>query len=799
MGWLMIAMVLGSLTSAQLLGGLLGSLTVALGMTINSALTVATLGLTGGVLNCLAPLSVNSFDWSGGSVAMSGSGAFNLNGYGNVWPCSTCGSTPLTMSGGSATCGSFGAWYLNSGSNVAKQSCAINNGKYQLSGNSQLSLRSCNIASSSSFSGSSSSQTNIENGPTVCNARCHFDAPCNIKPGGELRATDSGYISVDDSQELCVRGGTIGCSGACGGGSSSNVVVGNDFGYGGKLAFRGAQPSVCKAGVVELKGQSEIEVEAGHEKQVQAPCVVTGAGKAQVHGRLHAQAKYTCDHVQTHLHQGGSFKCSGSGQLVVNGGHTFTCHQGSAHFHENVQLPVTHSIGCDTCNKPATLECVCDTPGSCAPTEFNAGAKVDIKAQAKVQVKSYARAKHNGPCEYKGAGQVHVEANGCHEAAHVVTHSNSFTHIKEQAKLTISGASGQYVCAPGHTLNLKGGAVEHVNAQQQDTIVVGCDTCGQPAAIECQPASQPAELRAGARINVKAQAKLHVQSNSQLHIKGDSRIKGSGMFHVEGSCEAQDKLHINGPCEVPHTGELACTGTQGQVKIYGGNEVHIKGGKCRGDLASAQASGGSNFCVGEAAGSAAAALRFKATTNTQAPAAPCEIKGGRYEVKATGKIYVDNGAEAKITQPCHFAKAINTAEGKGRVQVDGHLNCDEAHTADIDHDINGQHTLNCAKSHAYSNINYASTAVCNMKAGASGYTAVKVQGQANLKGRLNIQNGGYTPTAPCKLMECTGGCVGKFDSVSSNSQVKGSIQTTSSAVIWHPNSSTCTGTCTPVL
>lgn len=78
-----------------------------------------------------------------------------------------------------------------------------------------------------------------------------------------------------------------------------------------------------------------------------------------------------------------------------------------------------------------------------------------------------------------------------------ISHFPNVPGVRESAKLKISGSTGKYTCAPNHYLALQGGVVAHENLGTQDTITVGCDACGQPAAIECHPANAPTRFEGG--------------------------------------------------------------------------------------------------------------------------------------------------------------------------------------------------------------------------------------------------------------------------------------------------------------
>jgi hypothetical protein len=465
--------------------------------------------------------------------------------------------------------------------------------------------------------------------------------------------------------------------------------------------------------------------------------------------------------------------------------------------HENCGNQDTITIGCDSCGTPAALECHDDKE----KTRIEAGAKIDIKVQAKIKVHEKAELLIAGPCKIKGGGEFHVEKQAEKECQAEVRHEQAHTYIKESSKLIISGNAGKYKCAPGHTLHLSGSIVEHKDIKSDnDRPTLDCGDSDNDAAesnIECHPAPVSTKIKAGACIDLKLKSKFHVQQSAKVDFEGDCKIKGAGKVHIEGKAECKAKVEIKAPCEVPASGELICSGREGKVKISEGKHLSIRGGKCSGDTDAAKAASSASFCVGEASG-VETKIKFQVSTN---PAKPdCEIDGGRFEVKQTGKIHIEAGAKAVITSETHFIKAITASEGAGSCLVEGHLECDDSHKSEIHHEITGQHTLNCAKPHSYTTINYAASAKATCKADDfSGFKAVALSGRATLKGKLHVDCGSYRPTAPVKLYDIPAGLSGKFDTCTSSSATfKGHIQTTATAVIWHPTLTTCSGTCTVV-
>jgi len=636
------------------LGGLIdanGALTVTAGGVLDVAASLTTLTLGGGDVQIQSSCSCQDMEWNQGNIDMSAGGSLELTGASNAYACSSCGA-PLAMSGGSFSCTNGGSLTLQQGAQTTIQNTQINGAYLQGSASSQLSLQNCQVSQPMSCYGTADSQTKVEAGATVCNAQCLFSAPCQVAAGGELRATDSGRVQIDDNQELQVTGGTLSCAGGC---SNNNIQVGSYTGAGGTLAFRGSAPSSCAAGTINLQSQSELIVAAEATKQVTAPTTITGTGSAQVAGQINIPSTYTCQHAQTQLT--GTVQVQSAGQLVVAGSHTFQAQGGAQLQCSYCQGQESHVVGCDSCGERAEIQVA---PGPAPAPVVCSGGSYGLRASGSVHVVENAHLQVQSATEFHGQGALQVERAAVHEVAHVHTCNHAQTNIAEQATLRVSGSTGQYVCGSGHTLQLRGSTVEHVNVQAQDTIRVKAG-----GAVRCAPASGPAVIKEGAKINIEENAEVRVKSNAHLQIAGPCTTYGAGAHIVESAAihecaDVHTAAHVS--TQINEQAKLRISGAAGQYVCAPGHTLQLQGSTVEHVNVQAQdtirvQAGGAVRC---------------------APASgPAVIKeGAKINIEQNAEIRTQSNAHLQIAGPC-------TTYGAGAHVVESAAihECADVHTA----------------------------------------------------------------------------------------------------------------------
>lgn len=205
-------------------GGLLGQLTGGL-LSITGSLTCNESGYVDQLettssgslqINSGVQLSCGSADFAGGAVACQDSSSqLVLQGA------SSCASgTTTTFTSGTHTCNynSGCAMQMQTGS-AATYNGVTHQSAYFTADQSSLEFAACTLNGPTEVHGTAASSVTYTSGATVCNQPHYVATPCSVPAGGELRATDSGYVHLEDSYELTLRGGTLGCSGMC---ASSN-------------------------------------------------------------------------------------------------------------------------------------------------------------------------------------------------------------------------------------------------------------------------------------------------------------------------------------------------------------------------------------------------------------------------------------------------------------------------------------------------------------------------------------------------------------------------------------------------
>jgi len=171
--------------------------------------------------------------------------------------------------------------------------------------------------------------------------------------------------------------------------------------------------------IFEIREEAQIHVQINSHAIFQlGACNIIGGGNVSVDGI------YECAHIVTHFNPfchirpkawhlvsglNGSHICAPGNQLLCH-----SCLMNTS----NTGTQYTHVVGCDSCNLPASIEHVCDIPGSCTPS-YVYGGNFWLMESGSIHVQISASLFLNGTVQVSGFGLVFVEGTMQHEAQYI--------------------------------------------------------------------------------------------------------------------------------------------------------------------------------------------------------------------------------------------------------------------------------------------------------------------------------------------------------------------------------------------
>jgi len=394
---------------------------------------------------------------------------------------------------------------------------------------------------------------------------------------------------------------------------------------------------------------------------------------------------------------------------------------------------------------------------------FNSGASCNVAGNAHLYTSGV---QYNGGT-YQLADYGHLHAESCQVVAptYVRGTTNSKCHLSGSTNVD----SNLYVhshtdVAAGSTVNVRGyGNVEvannanlnlqacTVNQPGYNAIVKVGNDFGSAGTVIVKAHPSPCHF-SGGYYDIRANGEKRIEAGASAVVDTAVEYSGTGHTHHYGSyeCAAPVKIghyhtcHENAEFKVSGAG-YAHVGAAGN-----GGELEFNSAKCTVANAGSQ----SHVIVGAASG-AAAYLRFRGSE-----AAPCEIRGGNYEVRPTGVCNVEQYSKTQITAPTYIKSA-------NRVNVIGHLAAEAPTTCEgpIHVHETGKLNFNTAYDHSVKTLTYASsTSETVIRASSSGFKPIKVTGSAAYNGKLTVDAGSYAPTSRVTLVDCAQ-ATGQYSSV----------------------------------